>query len=105
MLEASGRAGDDRERPLARVHPFRPDRRALALGELREAELADAPVVLELVQELAGEWVAVAARAGGTLGGAVTGAKAEDRGEVTWHGRVIRPGAGIPCTWAQACIE
>src|SRR3954451_20834489 len=107
----SGGARCDGERAIAHVYALGRDRLALRLRQAREAELADAPVARQLVQELAGERHAVAAGAA-LVGAAVRarGLQAEDGGEVSWHGPGLRvsaafPSTGLvhPSTWAANC--
>src|SRR4051812_25584665 len=107
----SGGARRDSQRAVAHVYALGGDRLALRLGQAREAELADAAVARQLVQELAGQRHAVAA--GAAVVGAAMGARglqAEDGGEVSRHGPELRVSAGFPSTdlehpstWAANC--
>src|SRR3954451_13878509 len=86
----------DRQRALARVHALGADRRALRLGELRQAELAHDAVALELVEHLPGERRAAAGRAAVAVAAAAAGVAAEDLCEVGGHGVVVRGGGRDP---------
>src|SRR4051812_2193727 len=92
------RACDDGERALGHVHALRGDRRALRLGQLGQAELADAAPVLELVHQLACERDPVAAGAARRVSGAAARLEAQDGCEVSRHGATLLPPAGNPFT-------
>src|SRR3954466_10326826 len=88
---------DDRERAVADEHALGGDGLALRLRQPREAELAHAPVARQLVQELAGERHALAARAGVVVAAVRTrGLRAQDGGEVSGHGLGFRLSAPFP---------
>src|SRR5215211_3267088 len=91
---SSGGPGHDSERALARADALRTDRQAVLVRQRAEAEIAEQPARVELVQTFAGERRAQARRAARAAAAQSMKAPPEKHGAEVGHGCKFRAQTG-----------